>query len=401
MQMTAAGFTQDTPTQIRTDITNEALANVVGFSSFPTELRTNLIDEAVIVEMRFQDMINALANGIGPDFANDQQFKQFGCSFGLTMKDFQYAQATVRFTGTAGTMIPKNTRVSNGGTTTLYVKEQAIIGSTGTKDVLCESKQEVVVVIPANTITTLVDVLPTVTSVTNPDAGTSGIPAESIEDFKKAVYNEIQSERYGSTTRARSLLREITGVESRLIHFRTMQFPVTDEGVTVYYQGIECVVGGGDDYEVAGALFTAFLQTKNLLSDPSNSETARTVSVDVKQYNDSFPVKFTRPKQLEAALTVEVAIDGVTTTNDIVSGLLKPQFENYFNTLEVGEAVSAASMNQIVYDTLAGAAIQTANIGTITYTFTLDGVPTPMSSGYLPIEFDQYIYLASFTGAVT
>ena len=397
MQMTATGFTKDTPTQIRTDITNEAAASVAGFASFPAELRQNLIDSMVIEEIRIQDMIDALANGIGPGFANDLQFKNFACSFGMTMKDFQYAQATVRFTGTVGTLIPVGTRVSNGGTTILQTTEQKIIGSVGYSDILCESTQEVIVDIPANTITTLVDVLPNVSAVTNPAAGTSGIPAETIDQLKLATYNEIQSPRYGTESRAVSLLRNITGVDMRLVAFRPMQLFVTPN----YYNGIECVIGGGDDYEVANALFTSFLQTKNLLSDPSGGETARTVSVDVTQYSSVFPVKFTRPKQIEAALAVLVPVSGQLITNDILEGVLKPVFEAYFESLSVGKAVSGASMNNLIYDTLIDSGIGTDKIGTITYTFTLDSVPTPMSGGYLPLEFDQYINLADFSAAVS
>lgn len=400
MTLTAQGFTQDSPTAIRTDLTNQALADVEGFTSFPTELRTNLIDEAVIIEMKIQDQINSLMNGIGPDFANDQMFKQFGCSFGLTMKDFQYAQATLRFSGTAGTIIPKGTRARNvANTVTLAATTQGIIGSTGTVDLLCESSSEVIVDIPATTITVMVDAISGVT-VTNPNAGTSGIPAETIEQFKTRYYNEVQSPRYGGITRAYSLLNQIDGVESRLIHFRTMEKIVTGTP-DKYYQGIECVVGGGDDNAVAGALFESFLQTKNLLSNPSNSETARTVAVDVSLYGSTFPVQFTRPKQITGALSIAMSIDGVTTTNAIMEGVLKPVFENYFDTIMVGQAVSEASMNQLIYTTLKDSGIETANIGVIAYTFTLDSVPTPIEGGYLPLEFDQYINLASFTVNVT
>jgi len=400
MTLTAQGFTQDSPTQIRTDLTNQALADVEGFTSFPTELRTNLIDEAVIVEMKIQDQINSLMNGIGPDFSNDQMFKQYGCSFGLTMKDFQYAQATLRFSGTAGTVIPKGTRARNvANTVTLAATAQGIIGSTGTVDLLCESASEVIVDIPATSITVMVDAISGVT-VTNPNAGTSGIPAETIEQFKARVYNEVQSSRYGGITRAYSLLNLIDGVESRLIHFRTMEKIVTGTP-DKYYQGIECVVGGGDDNVVAGALFESFLQTKNLLSNPSNSETARTVSVDVSLYGSTFPVTYTRPKQITGALTIAMSIDGVTTTNAIMEGVLKPVFENYFDTINVGQAVSEASMNQLIYGTLADSGIPTANIGTIEYSFTLDSVPTPVEGGYLPLDFDQYINLTTFTVSVT
>lgn len=396
MTLTAQGFTQDSPTAIRTDLTNQALADVEGFTSFPTELRTNLIDEAVIIEMKIQDQINSLMNGIGPDFSNDQMFKQYGCSFGLTMKDFQYAQATLRFSGTAGTIIPKGTRARNvANTVTLAATAQGIIGSTGTVDLLCESSSEVIVDIPATSITVMVDAISGVT-VTNPNAGTSGIPAETIDQFKARVYNEVQSPRYGGITRAYSLLNQIDGVESRLIHFRTMEKIVTGTP-DKYYQGIECVVGGGDDNLVAGALFESFLQTKNLLSSPSNTETARTVSVDVPLYGSTFPVTFTRPKQLTGALTITLPIKGVTTTSAIMEGVLKPVFENYFDTNKVGQAVSAATMDSLIYETLLASGIETANIGEIAYAFTLDSVPTPMDSGFLPIEFDQYINLASFT----
>jgi hypothetical protein len=397
MELTAQGFTQDTPETIRTDITNQALAEVDGFTSFPTELRQNLIDEAVIIEMRFQDGLNALMNGIGPDFANDQMFKQFGCSFGMTMKDFQYAQATLRFSGLTRTVIPKGTRARNSaGTVTLATSAQVVIGSTGEVDVLAVSTSEAITDIPAGSITVMVDVISGVT-VTNPAAGTSGIQAETIDQFKTAVYNEIQSPRYGGITRAYSLLRNIEGVDSRLIHFRTMQKLVTD----VYYQGIECVVGGGDDYEVANALFTAFLQTKNLLSDPSGGESARTVSVDLSLYGSTFPVKFTRPKQISGSLTVTIAVDGKTTTSAILEGILKPAFEAYFDSIKVGEAVSEASMNQIIYTELKTAGIETANIGTIAYSFELDSVPTPVEGGYLPLDFDQYISLDTFAVSLT
>lgn len=400
MQLTAQGFTKDTPLQIRTDITNEALAESVGFLSFPAELRQNLVDSMVIEEVRIQDMIAALANGIGPDFANDQQYKQFGCSFGMTMKDFQYAQATIRFSGAVGTFIPRGTRVSNGTDVQLVSTVDGIIGSIGYTDILCESAQQVIIDIPANTITTLVDVIPTV-AVDNPSAGTSGIPAETIAEYKAAVHGRIQSPRYGTEDRARSLLRDITGVDMRLVAFRTLDLPVTVGETTVYYRGIECVIGGGDNYEVAAALYKAYLQTKNLLSNPSGSESARTVSVDVTLYNSVAPVKFTRPKQISADLSVVVAINGQLTTNDIIEGLLKPVFEDYFDGLDVGKSVSAASMNQLIYSTLEASGIGTDKVGIITYTFDLDSVPTPMTDGYLPLEFDQYIVLSTFEAAVS
>ena len=319
----------------------------------------------------------------------------------MTMLDFQYAQATVRFTGSAGTLIPVDTQVSNGGTTKLYVKVQGIIGAVGYVDLLCESKEETTAEIGANTITTLVDAVPGVTSITNPLAGTSGIPAETIAEYKQAVYNRIQSPRYGTDARARDLLRAVPGVDSRLIAFRTLDLIKTILGSTVYFRGIECVVGGGDDYEVAAALYSAFLQTKNLLSNPSNSETARTVSVDVTLFNSAAPVEYTRPKLSDIGLSINVKINGKLTTNDVAEGILQPAFETYFDSLIVGTAVSTASMNNIIYDSFAASGIGTDRIGTITYTVTVDGLPATITDGYLVAAFDQYFALDTFAVTIS
>lgn len=401
MQMTDAGFVKDTPLQIQTDITNEALASSVGFTSFPAELRQNLIDSMVIEEVKMQDAVAAIANGIGPDFANDQQFKQFGCSFGVTMKDFQYGQAMVRFTGAAGTLIPLDTQVSDGATIKLYVTIQSVVGTVGYVDVLCESKEELTDPILANTITTLVDTIPGVTSITNPLAGTSGIPAETIDEYKQAVYNRIQSPRYGSEDRARSLLHDVTGVVTRLIAFRVVNIEKVVLGNTIYHRGIECVVGGGDDYEVAAALYTAFLQTKNLLSDPSNSEAARTVSVDVTLYNSSAPVEYTRPKLSDIGLAVNIKISENLTTNAIAEGILQPVFEAYFNSLLVGTAVSVSALNNIIYDAFEEFGITTDKIGTITHTVTIDGSSASFTDGYLATAFDQYFALDTFSVTIS
>ena len=395
--LTAAGYTQDTPVQIKTDLENQALAEVVGYSLIPSELRENIIQESVIVEMKMQDGVNSLMNGISPDFSNDFMFKQLGSSFGIYPKDAERGQVTLTFSGTAGTIIPIGTRAKNTtNLTTVQTLVRGIIGSTGSIGLLAESISAYIIPIPATTITVMVDSITGVT-VTNASAGTAGLAAQTIEEYKPTVYNEIQSARFGGITRAYSLLEKITGVQRRLIFFRPLELILSAK----YYQGIEAVIGGGDDYEVAAALFESFLQTKNLLSSPSNAETARTVSKTITLYNSTFPIKFTRPKLITAIMGLNISIVGTSTTKELLEGLLKPVFESYFNTANVGTAVSKAALDDATYTSLKTAGIFPYNISALTYTFSLGGVPVSFVGNLLPVEFDQYITLGTFTVILT
>lgn len=399
-ELTADGYIEATAQEIYDELETEAISSVSGFTSIPSELRENLIQEAAITAVKCQDMVNTLLNGISPDFANDFMFIQLGNTFGLIMKDYQYASVTLTFYGTAGTIILKNTSVTNSDSSiTVLTDEEITIGSTGNASVLAYADSEISETISAGVMTTLVVTNSNITSVTNLTAGTSGIEAETIEEFKLRVYNELQSSRTGSAARAYSLISQLDGVETRLIKFIEKSITISSS----VYAGIEAVVGGGDDAEVAGALFHSFLQTQNLISDPSNSETDRTVTQQINLYNSTFEINFTRPKEIEVDMTVTIEFSSdISTTSAVILSLLQPTFEDFFSAFYVGQSVNKKLLDYTIMASLSQNSITPGDVISIDYTFLFDSVSTSFdSNGYLPIEVDQYLSLTDFSVVVS
>jgi hypothetical protein len=390
--LTAAGYIPDSVTTIKDNLETEAVASVTGYTQLPSGLQENMIQVSAITEVHIQDMVADLLNGIGLDYANDFMIKNLGASFGIFMKDFQYGQVYLLFSDTVGTVIPAGTRVKNtDGSIIVATLVNGTISSTGTITLLAESTTEQLTAATANSMTVMVDVITGVT-VTNPLAGTAGLVAETIAAFKLRVYSEIQSARSGNVARASSELNKLSGVNSRLIKFK----PQAILSGTNYYQGIECIVGGGDDAQVAGALLSAFLQTQNLVSAPSNGETARTVTKTVNLYNSSFVVKYTRPKQITVGLTVTITFNGYSSSQEVISGILSPVYTAAFSALTVGSTVNMKYLDSLVIETFKDNNIDPEYVQDISYAVTFAGSPVSFTNNYLPIQDDWYLDLTSF-----
>lgn len=162
------------------------------------------------------------------------------------------------------------------------------------------------------------------------------------------------------------------------------------------YAGIEIVCGGGTDEAVANAIFNSVLQTKNLVSNPSNSETARTVTQNVTVYNSTFPVKFTRPKLSELTIDLTLTLNGSISTQTVLQNLLETVFTDYIDSLNIGKALNVISIDNVLIEALKTVPIYPETVQSSAYTFTIDSTPVSPTNGYLPLAFDQYLSLTSF-----
>ena len=163
------------------------------------------------------------------------------------------------------------------------------------------------------------------------------------------------------------------------------------------YAGIEIVCGGGTDEAVTTAIFNSVLQTKNLVSNPSNSETSRTVTQNVTVYNSTFPVKFTRPKLSELTIDLTLTLNGSISTQTVLQNLLETVFTDYINSLNIGQALNVVSIDNVLIEALKTVPIPPETVQSSAYVFTIDGSPASLPNGYLPLEFDQYLTLTTFT----
>ena len=100
-------------------------------------------------------------------------------------------------------------------------------------------------VIPASTVTQIVTGLPPgiILSVTNPLAGTPAASAPTEEAYRAQVLQAGQAISTGMLTSLRTALQLVSGVQARLI------------SIVQQSNGYEIIVGGGDPYAVANAIF--------------------------------------------------------------------------------------------------------------------------------------------------
>lgn len=115
--------------------------------------------------------------------------------------------------------------------------------------------------VPIGTVNQLVTSVPAVInlSVTNPLAGTPGLAAENWDAFRTQVLQAGLAASQGMARYLKTLLGKVPGVQSRLVSAR--QVPSV---------GWEIIVGGGDQYAVANAIFDALFDVNTLVGSTMN-----------------------------------------------------------------------------------------------------------------------------------
>lgn len=109
--------------------------------------------------------------------------------------------------------------------------------------------------VPPNTVTVIVTSVPdTITaSCVNPLAGTPGGDAESEESYRARVVQAGQAISQGVPQMLKTALGKVSGVQQRLISVKQKT------------AGWEVIVGGGDPYQVGGAILAALLDVSSLV----------------------------------------------------------------------------------------------------------------------------------------
>lgn len=205
---------------------------------------------AVICDQALTDLINSLT----PYAANPFLLAQLGILYGIPPNTVTNTSVYVTFTGTAGFVINQGFIVSD-GTYQYTVQDGGIIPTSGpTVPLYCLASQTGIWAVPAATVTTLVTSVPGGISlaVTNPLPGTPSAGTETEEAYRARVLEAGLSPAQGMGSYLKSLVSTVPGVQARLVSVR-QESP-----------GWEVLVGGGDPYQVAYAIWTALFDVSNL-----------------------------------------------------------------------------------------------------------------------------------------
>lgn len=360
MALTKEGYKKRTPGEIKEALINDLKEINASFLEQPADIQNNLLDSSVVPLLQFENVAAEILNGFGPEYANDFIWLNLANSLNLTKKSRVKAQVELKFMGVPGTYIPVGTSVS-----VFTTESSVVLGSTGEAFVLATTEENIFA--EPNTLTEIDEFIDENLSVTNPNASIVETPAEDIAELRNRARIILRSARKGSYDYAIARLNGIKGVNARLLKFRELDYNIKEtgpDGETVLrnVQGIEAIVGGGDPYEVAGVLKDSFLETKKLISEPSNGEESRSVNINIKYFRNTIPVAFTRPKNLDLSIKIGIQLKNNILTQTSAEGLLMEPFENYINSLELGESINKLTFDKLILDELIKHDIQPRDI---------------------------------------
>lgn len=392
-KLTTTGYIPSTIQEIKDDLEAQAVATVTDYETLPSELRENLIQVSVLPIKKFEDGISIFLNSIGLGYANDQLFYNYGQTFGVKPKGAIKGQVTAIFTGRKGTFIPINTKIKS-STANFMTTATGIIGVLGSVSILATTTDNIDV-IPANSVNVLVTQINGVTGVNNPANGIAPEPAQTIEEYKAIVYNAVQSPRQGEIQGFFYAINSILTVTQRLV--KVLPYDYTDPLGNVR-KALNIIVGGGDEYLIADAIFNNFLAYSYIRGNPSDGDTSRIVNVDLSYFDTVYPIQFLRPKLLDMGLVVDLKVYVMELSEAIINEPVTSAFTNFINSLQLGNNLNIPLLEDTLYTSLRLLGVTPANIKQASFTVTFNGVvATPDEFGSFNIKVDEYLTLTSFS----
>lgn len=197
-----------------------------------------------------------LINSLTPFGANAFLLNQLGQIYGVPLGQASNTSVYVVFTGPPGLVIAKGFTVSD-GSFQYVLRNGGIIKSDGQSAPLYAlATQSGSWVVPSGTVTQLVTAKPpgVTLTVVNPEAGLSGNGSETATSYRSRVLQAGLAASQGMSRYLKTLLGNVTGVQTRLV---AAQMQVGG--------GWKIIVGGGDPYEVAYAIYTSLFDISTLV----------------------------------------------------------------------------------------------------------------------------------------
>ena len=267
--MTTAGRQNQPPAAL-----NAALIEIVasvnpGYTAnLPGSLIEDISSTDTYALVTCDQAVTELINSITPYGANNFLLNQLGQIYGVPLGQGSTTSVYVVVTGPPGFVVPVGFTISD-GTYQYVVQDGGIIGSavypatTGVSAPLyaLSTTQGSWAVLP-NTVTQIASSVQSsiaaLLSVTNPTSGVPGTSAQTPDQYRVQVLAAGLAVSTGMATTLKTALRNVSGVQGNLI------------SVQAQSGGWKIIVGGGDPYQVAGAIYASVLDISTLVGSVLN-----------------------------------------------------------------------------------------------------------------------------------
>jgi hypothetical protein len=305
--MTTAGAIPSSPTALlnaeiaaATALSPGLTANLPG--SLIEDMASTAAGALVIQDQAYVDLVNS----ISPFTANAPILYELGAVYGVEQGQGSNTSVYVNFYGsTPGFVIPPGFIVSD-GSYQYAVQDGGIISSDGTSPSLyCLATTSGSWAVPIGTVTVIITSIPSGVTLlcTNQSTGIPGASAQTLVAYQSQVIQAGKAVAQGMPTFLRTQLQNVSGVQSRLIS-------IQQSGTNW-----QIVVGGGDPYQVANAIYKGLFDFSNLIGSTFTitNITAATNAVITLPFNPQYTVGET--------ITVSGATPSAYNTTYVITGL--------------------------------------------------------------------------------
>ena len=251
-----SGLTPTPPAVLRANLVAAVLADDPGFTAnLPASLVEDLVSTGTGILAETDSAKVETVNSLTPYGANPFVLTQLGNIYGTPIGLASNTSVYLVFTGPNGLTIPIGFTVTD-GSFQYRVVDGGVIGAGGVSDpIYALATIQGSWAVPSGTVTGFVTSVPSSISlsVNNPQPGIPGIATgETLENYRARVLQAGLAASQGMPRYLKTLLGNVPGVQSRLISVRQVG--------TLW----EMLVGGGDPYAVANAIWTALFDPATL-----------------------------------------------------------------------------------------------------------------------------------------
>lgn len=254
--ITEAGLEPQSPADLRAQLLAIATAADPGRTA---NLPGALIEDIASTQVAGLTLIDSArvdtVNSLDPRGSNAFLTNALGQIYGVQQGIGTNTSVFVVFTGTQGFPISVGFTVSDGAHQYTVQDGGEIDTSGSSQPLFCLANLPGSWAVPTNTVTTLVTSVPgSITlSCTNPQDGIPAVGAQTEEDYRAQVLQAGRASAQGMTTFLKTLVANVFGVQQRLVSVRQAS------------GGWEVIVGGGDPYQVANAIFQSLFDINDLV----------------------------------------------------------------------------------------------------------------------------------------
>lgn len=382
------------PATLRAAVVDGVSATNPGYTA---NLPASMIEDMLSTEVGSLTVIDAakvdLINSMTPFGANEFLLTQLGNQAGIPKGGPSNTSVLVVFSGgTPGYGVAEGFVVSDGAHQYAIQKPGGVVKSDGTTSpLLAIATAEGAWSVPEGTVTTTVTSIPSpyVLNVTNPNDGIPGDPdGESWASYRSRVLIGGLAVAQGMPTLLRALLGNVDGVPVRLISIRGGAVSGT----------WEIIVGGGDPYEVAFAIFSAIFDVTTIAGSTTNP--SRNVTVSIIDFPDSYSITFVVPA--EQVITMDV-LWGSTSTNIVnpaaVAQEASAALAAYVNSIYVGQPMNVFEL-QATFQAAVADLIPTPLLTRMVFSVSIDGTPVSPTAGTGIIAGDPEGYFTASAAAI-